>query len=56
MNRPSGDPTFDAEVNATLSQVQSSGIELPAPPENYPDILRGTLPLGFSCTIQKLCE
>jgi hypothetical protein len=56
LNRPSGDPTFDAEVNATLSQVQSSGIELPAPPPMYPDILHGTLPVGFACTVQKLCE
>ena len=56
MNRPSGDPTFDAEVNATLSQVESSGIELPAPPPMYPDILHGTLPVGFACTVQNLCE
>jgi len=56
VTRASGDATFDSEVNATLSQVQSSGIELPAPPPMYPDILHGTLPVGFTCTIQKLCE
>lgn len=56
VTKASGDSTFDAEVNATLSQVQSSGIELPAPPPMYPDILHGTLPVGFACTVQKLCE
>jgi hypothetical protein len=53
---PSGDATFDAEVSATLSQIQSSGVELPAPPPMYPDILRTTLPVGFSCNVQRLCE
>lgn len=53
---PSGDATFDAQVNSTLSQIQSSGVELPAPPPMYPDILRSSLPVGFSCTIQSQCE
>jgi hypothetical protein len=56
VDRPSGDPTFDAEVNATLTRIQSSGVELPAPPPMYPEILRETLPVGFECTVEKLCE
>jgi hypothetical protein len=54
--RPSGDATFDAEVQATLSRIQSSGAELPAPPPMYPDMLGQSLPVGFQCTLQKLCE
>jgi outer membrane biosynthesis protein TonB len=53
---PSGDPTFDAEVKATLSSIQSGGAELPAPPPNYPDMLGKSLPVGFQCTVQKYCE
>lgn len=56
VTRPSGDPTFDGEVQATLSRIQGSGAELPAPPPMYPDMLGQSLPVGFSCTIQKLCE
>jgi len=54
--RPSGDPTFDAEVQATLARIQSSGAELPAPPPLYPDMLGQSLPVGFQCSLQKLCE
>jgi hypothetical protein len=54
--RPSGDPTFDAEVQATLGRIQSSGAELPAPPPMYPDMLGQSLPVGFQCTLQKFCE
>lgn len=56
VDRPSGDATFDDEVRSTLSQIQSSGVELPAPPPMYPDILRSTLPVNFACTVQKNCE
>jgi len=56
ITRPSGDPTFDAEVQATLAKIQGSGAELPAPPPMYPDMLGQSLPVGFSCTIQKACE
>jgi hypothetical protein len=56
IDSPSGDATFDAQVNSTLSQIQSSGVELPAPPPMYPDILRATLPVGFSCTVESQCE
>jgi hypothetical protein len=52
----SGEATFDAEVKSTLSQIQSSGVELPAPPPMYTDILRATLPVTFQCTVQRLCE
>jgi len=54
--RPSGDPTFDAEVQATLARIQSSGAELPAPPPMYPDMLGQSLPVGFQCSLQKFCE
>jgi hypothetical protein len=54
--KPSGDPTFDAEVQATLARIQSSGAELPAPPPMYPDMLGQSLPVGFQCTLQKFCE
>jgi outer membrane biosynthesis protein TonB len=54
--RPSGDPTFDAEVESTLARIQSSGVELPAPPTLYPDMLGKSLPVSFRCTVQKLCE
>jgi hypothetical protein len=56
IDSPSGDLAFDAEVNSTLSQIQSSGVELPAPPPMYADILRTTLPIGFQCTVKRLCE
>lgn len=56
VTRPSGDPTFDAEVQATLARIQGSGAELPAPPPMYPDMLGQSLPVGFSCTIQRACE
>lgn len=56
VTRPSGDPTFDAEVNSTLSRIQSGGAELPAPPPMYPDMLGQSLPVGFSCTIKSACE
>jgi hypothetical protein len=54
--RPSGDPTFDAEVTATLGRIQSSGAELPAPPTDYPEMLGQSLPVGFQCTVEKFCE
>jgi hypothetical protein len=56
VDRASGDSTFDDEVRSTLSQIQSSGVELPAPPPMYPDILRSTLPVRFGCTVRKDCE
>jgi hypothetical protein len=56
VDRPSGDSTFDGEVRSTLGQIQASGVELPAPPPMYPDILRSTLPVGFECTVRKTCE
>jgi hypothetical protein len=56
VSKASGDATFDAEVGATLSHIQSSGVELPAPPPMYPEMLRQSLPVGFQCTVEKLCE
>ncbi|HLK38483.1 MAG TPA: TonB C-terminal domain-containing protein [Polyangiaceae bacterium] len=54
--KPSGDATFDAEVQATLSGIQSGGAELPAPPPLYPDMLGKTLPVRFGCSERKQCE
>jgi hypothetical protein len=54
--RPSGDPTFDQEVESTLQRIQSSGVELPAPPEMYPDMLGATRDFVFACTVRKQCE
>jgi hypothetical protein len=54
--KPSGDPTFDAEVEATLTHIQSSGAELPAPPPMYPEMLAKSQSFSFQCTVQKLCE
>jgi hypothetical protein len=54
--KPSGDATFDAEVQAALSRVQSSGAELPAPPPLYPELLGQSFPVGFACTVQASCE
>ncbi len=52
----SGDPIFDEEVRSTLSKVKSSGIELPAPPPLYPEMLGPSLPVSFRCTIRSQCE
>lgn len=56
VDHASGNSTFDEEVQTTLRQIQSSGVELPAPPPMYPDILRSTLQVNFKCTVQKYCE
>ncbi len=54
--KPSGDSTFDGEVRATLSRIQSGGSELPAPPPLYPDMLGSSIPVAFQCSVQGLCE
>jgi hypothetical protein len=54
--KPSGDPIFDQEVRAAVAGVQSSGIELPAPPPRYPELLGPSVTLGFRCTVRKACE
>ena len=56
VHRPSGDEVFDGQVRATLSRIQSSGAELPAPPAMYPEMLGSSLPVGFSCTIASRCQ
>ncbi len=52
----SGNPVFDAEVEATLARIRASGAELPPPPPLYPDMLGKTLPVGFRCTVRSQCE
>ncbi len=54
--KPSGDPTFDGEVEATLSRIQSSGAELPAPPPMYPEMLAKSQSFSFQCNVRKDCE
>lgn len=54
--KPSGDSVMDGEVQETLTRIQSSGIELPAPPPMYPDFLTTSLPVGFQCTVRAQCE
>lgn len=53
---PTGNSTFDAEVQGTLSTIQANGAELPAPPPMYPDLLEKNLSIGFRCTHQASCE
>ncbi len=54
--KPSGDPTFDAEVSATLERIRTGGAELPPPPPMYPEILGTSFPVGFGCNVKSLCE
>ncbi len=54
--KPSGDPTFDAEVQATMAKIQGGGTELPAPPPMYPDMLGESRQVGFACTNRRNCE
>ena len=44
--RPSGNPTFDAKVKATMDAIV--GQQLPPPPPLYPDILGSTVHPSFS--------
>jgi outer membrane biosynthesis protein TonB len=53
--KASGDSTFDGEVQAALSRIQSGG-ELPAPPPMYPDMLDKPFAVKFDCTSPKLCS
>lgn len=54
--KPSGDPTFDAEVQSTLERIQSGGVELPAPPPMYPEMLGKSLTFRLRCSDQRHCE
>jgi hypothetical protein len=43
----------------STSITSTSGVTLIsriAPPPMYPEMLGKTLPVGFQCTVQKLCE
>lgn len=46
VSRPSGNATFDAKVNATMSAIV--GQQLPPPPPLYPDLLGSTVHPTFS--------
>ncbi len=56
VSKPSGDATFDGEVHATLSRIQSAGVELPGPPPNYPEMLGKSLSINLLCNVKKRCE
>ena len=56
VTRPSGDPAFDAEVLSTLERIQSSGVELPAPPPMYPEMLGKSQSFRLQCTDPRHCE
>jgi hypothetical protein len=53
---PSGDPVFDGQLRADLNAIQSSGVELPAPPPTHPELLGTTVSLRFACSIRAYCE
>jgi hypothetical protein len=53
---PSGDPIFDAPLRADLTAIQSSGVELPAPPPTHPELLGAKVSLRFACSIRAYCE
>lgn len=52
----SGNPVFDAQVQATLAAIAASGASLPPPPPLYPDLLGDSLSVSFKCTVRKDCE
>lgn len=56
ITKPSGNAAFDEAVRASLNQVQSGGVELPAPPPAYPEMLRRSVPVSFRCTVRSQCE
>jgi hypothetical protein len=56
ITKPSGNGTFDDQLRSSLDAIVQGGSELPAPPQNYPDILKSTLPLNFHCDIRSACE
>jgi outer membrane biosynthesis protein TonB len=54
--KASGDPIFDGEVRATMTRIQSTGAELPAPPPMYPDMLGQSRTINFQCNIRSRCQ
>ncbi len=56
VEKPSGDATFDGEVRATLERIASSGVELPAPPPMYPEMLGKSQTFRLSCSEKRYCE
>jgi hypothetical protein len=53
---PSGNADFDRAIESTLAHIQSSGVELPAPPPLYDDVLGSSLPVAFRCNVASVCE
>jgi hypothetical protein len=56
ITRPSGNEVFDGELRSSLNSIRANGLELPPPPEAYPDILGQTLSLNFMCKVRSECE
>ncbi|MFO0667538.1 MAG: hypothetical protein U0174_26540 [Polyangiaceae bacterium] len=56
ITKTSGNATFDDEVRTTLQSIQSSGVEVPAPPPLYPEMLGKSLPVSFRCTNPGQCS
>jgi hypothetical protein len=56
ITKPSGNSVFDEQLRASLEAIVASGADLPAPPTNYPDILKSTQSLSFRCDIRSACE
>lgn len=52
----SGDPIFDQQVRSAVFSIQSSGVEVPAPPPAYPQLLGAQEAITFSCTVRAACE
>jgi hypothetical protein len=56
LSSPSGDATFDAQLRSDLNAIQTSGVELPAPPPTHPELLGATVSLRFACSLRAYCE
>jgi hypothetical protein len=56
MTNPSGNAVFDDTLHSSLSNIQSSGIEVPPPPPMYPDILGESRAFFFNCKDRSRCE
>jgi len=56
ITKPSGNDTFEERVRASLESIVSSGVELPAPPTLYPDILKSSQSLQYRCDQRSNCE
>jgi hypothetical protein len=56
IQKPSGNDTFDRELESSLAAIVASGAELPSPPEMYPDVLKSSQSITFRCSNRSQCE